>query len=66
MLVTHPALQHIKHHTVPGPMGVNAIGDRSLRNKHIKRRKRKSKKESETLDLSNSPEKEPFLLDIDI
>lgn len=47
-------------------MAVNVISDRSLRNKQIKRRKRKKKERIRNrIDLSNSPEKEPFLLDTD-
>lgn len=40
-------------------MGVGIIDYRSLKSNWIKRKKEK-KQESETLDLSNSPEKEPF------
>ena len=50
-----------------GSMEVNITDDRSLRVNRLKGRKKKekSKRVSETLHLSNSPEKEPFLSNTD-
>lgn len=51
-----------------GSVGVNILHDRRLRVSGLKgkkKKKEKSKRVSETLDLSNSPEKEPFLSSTD-